>query len=231
MKRILVLLMALHLVMLASSALAGWEIVDSNGGRTFISDGWVKEAPEEGDGWMAMDFSRGMILIVNPESRIYAESSLDEFCEVMDFLTELSRDAMAKSEGDDRPGSKPKVKVEKGGQKTIAGLSSDQYKIYVDGAFHEEVWLTRDSNLIKELGTPENRRKAFACFSFDEVQSSPAYVDIISAGWVMESTDAEGEIDSDATQVRKKEFSDSEFKAPDGYEKTSVGKAMGMGTN
>lgn len=178
-----------------------------------------------------MDFSSGRVLIVNPESRTYAESSLDEFCDVMKTYVELMLDAMAESEGNERPGSKPKVNVEKGGQKTIAGLKSDQYKIYVDGAFHEEVWLTRDSNLIKELGTPENRRKAVTCVSFDEVESSPAYVDIISAGWVIESLDSEGEIDRGGTQVRKKEFSDSEFKAPQGYEKTSIGKAMGMGAN
>ncbi len=231
MKRILVLLMALHLAMLTSSALAGWEIIDSNGGRTFISDGWVKEAPEEGDGWTAMNFSRGMILIVNPESRVYAESSLDEFCSTMNTFLELMQDATAKSEGGEKSGSKPKVKVEKGGQETIGGLTSDQYKITVNGAFYEEIWLTRDSNLMKELGTPENRRKAIACASFDEVESSPVYVDILSGGWVMRSIDAEGEIDSDVTQVRKKEFSGSEFKAPEGYEKTSVGKAIGMGAN
>lgn len=210
------------LLLMAPQAFAGWELVDGDGARTYISDGRLKEFPAEGESvWTVQDLKRGKVLIVNVEKRLYAEISTGEFCSMMKEIT---------GEIVQAPRSKPKVRVEKNGQETISGLPAERYKIYLNGALHEEIWLTKAPALLKELGTMENRKTAASCSVLEsDPELDPAYLKLISEGWVLKSIDAEGEINT--TKVGKKEIPESEFQPPKGYVRGSLGKAMGMGIN
>lgn len=209
------------LLLMVPQAFGGWELVDGDGARMYISDGRMKEVPAEGESWTVQDLKRGKVLIVNVEKRIYAEVPTGEFCLTM---KEISGEIVQV------PRSKPKVRVEKNGQETIAGLPTERYKIYLNGALHEEIWLTKAPALLKELGTMENRKTAATCSVLEsDPELDPAYLKLISEGWVLKSIDAEGEINT--TKVGKKEIPESEFQPPKGYVRGSLGKAMGMGMN
>lgn len=65
---------------MALNAYAGWVQTEANGDVTYFSDGKVKDMSAEDATWSVIDSASGTITMVSPEKKVYAVSTLDEFC-------------------------------------------------------------------------------------------------------------------------------------------------------
>jgi hypothetical protein len=160
----------------AAAAEAGWVITDQEGHQTSLSRGRLKMAPREAQGVsMALDIGRGRMWVADAGKKTYWEGTVEEYCQAMKStmagamadmekqMAEAMKDMppaqreqmqqMMKNMRGGGPGAPaPKVTIEKTNDvQTIAGLPARKFRVLSNGKLHEEIWLTTDPALVREL--------------------------------------------------------------------------------
>jgi hypothetical protein len=163
--------------LLAPRAEAGWVILDEGGNQTALSKGRLKMTPKESHGVsMALDVGRARMWVADAGKKAYWEGTVEEYCQAMKStmagamadmekqMAEAMKDMppaqreqmqqmMKNMRGGGAPGGPaPKVTIEKTNEtEKIAGLSARKFRVLSNGKLHEEIWLTTDPALVREL--------------------------------------------------------------------------------
>ncbi|KMY66324.1 hypothetical protein AAU61_17855 [Desulfocarbo indianensis] len=217
------------LALVAAPAWAGWVQVEKEGEKLLISQGRIKTVPEDpAEGWTVMDFKKGQILVVNPQDRTYAQATLQQFCQTMQqFVSQMKAMAGKKAEAEPKAVKVEVVKQGSGGK--IAGFNCTKYRVLADGRLKEEVWLTTEPEFVKEFD-PGLLSKMIGCAAErGEVESSPAYQQLISSGWVLRAItndNGQPEAETDVISLKKEDISEDEFRVPQGYRQITLDEAL-----
>jgi len=234
------LLLSIIFILIAVPAIAGWVQTDSEGSTTFFSDGRIKETTRGEPFYSVLDANKGTILYVDTAKKRYAMDTVENFCSAivaemenaMQQIPKEQRDEMARMMGKGTNKTAPKVSVTKEGDGgTVAGYKTTKYRVTADGKLYEELWLTTDATLMKELGGLYTRvmKKFGKCMA--SIQSmgdlpvtpadSPEYKKLEQAGWELKNkTYSFGEPHThQILKLERKSIPDSEFTVPAGYKK------------
>jgi uncharacterized protein DUF4412 len=253
------------LLLVAPAAEAGYAIVDEGGHETLVSRGRLKMAPREGGVSMVMDVGRARMMVADAGRRLYWEGTVEEYCQEMrgamaGAMAEMDK-RMAEQLKDMPParrqqmeqmmrqmgrggaagapaGPPPQVIVEKTGEtETIAGLSARKYRVLSDGKPYEEVWLTSDAALLREIDpgrAPETFGRMSACMAGtaaggERPEASAEYRKLFAEGWPLRLTYlADGNRGgTTVTKVERRDIADSEFVVPAGYRTAPLSELFG----
>lgn len=171
------------------TAHAGYLIVDQNGEQVLLSTGRLKMAPRSAGGLvMVLDVGRGRLWVADPGQKRYWEGTVDEYCEGL-------RGVSAMPQGDAGAGHVPKVTIQRTSvTETIAGLPTRKYQVLADGTLYEELWLTSDPALLRELvvaRAPETFGRMSGCLATagagSRVEATEEYRKLYSEGWPLKA--------------------------------------------
>jgi hypothetical protein len=246
------LLVAL-LPLVAPAAEAGYAITDE-GGQTLVSRGRLKLAPRQGDVTLVVDVGRAHMLVADARRRLYWEGTVEQYCEgmrgVMASVTAEMEARMAAqlkdmppaqreqvqqmmqqmrrgAPGGPPPGPPPQVTVEPGAEMaTIAGMAARKYRVLANGAPYQEVWLTADAGLMREMDSiraPDTFGRMSGCMASsaggDRPEATAEYRKLFAEGWPLKLIFL-GDPQQRGTTVQaveRRDIAEKEFAAPAGY--------------
>ena len=247
------------------AAHAGWLIVNDGGDQTLISRGRLAIVPSNANGTsVALDLARGRMWLADAGRRVYWEGPVEEFCRAvrsatagalrqMDDMQDALKDMppeqreqvlqmmkkMGRAPGQAAP-PKVTVSVERTGEtETIAGLTARKYRVLADGRLYEELWLTSDAALMRELDlgrAPDTLGRMFACHMGaagrgDNVEDSAEYRALYGAGWPLRAVyHGEGGASGRSSVVRaeRRDVSDRELAPPAGFRAAPIDEVFGL---
>jgi hypothetical protein len=240
-------------LLLPVAARAGWAIVDEGGNQTLVSRGRLKMAPRNADGHsMAIDVAHGRMWIADGARRIYWGGSTDEYCQAMRGTMAAMDAHMAEAMKNMEPaqreqvqqmlrqlgrsgGPGPRVTVERTAEtETIAGLAARRYRVLADGKLYQELWLTSDGPLMRELDlarTADTFGRMFGCLAGmsggERVEASVEYRGLYAQGWplkVVHHAEGAGAVRSLVTRVEQRDIPAAEFTAPAAFRAVPLGE-------
>ena len=244
----------------AGAAEAGWLIVDDNGDQTLISRGRLKMAPKQAEGHsMVLDLAKARLWVADARRKLYWDGNVEEYCqavrgtmaamekalaEQMKNLPPEQREQMQKMlkqmTGD--PGAPPpKVTIERTDEvEKIAGLPARKHRVLNNGKLYEELWLTTDEALIRELDlgrAPDTFGRMFACMAGPgrggvRVEATGEYREIFAQGWPLKAV-YHGEGGGDTrralvTRVEQRELAEEGFAPPAGFRAAPLSEIFGQ---
>ena len=112
-------------------------------------------------------------------------------------------------------------------QKSILGYNTREYKLYSQGIFTEEIWLSSGIKISTEVNL-ERFRLFLNEISFGNMEtdhrSSREYLHLVNSGYPLLSKEltGEGEILIEVTKVERKQLPVYEFQVPGGFEKADL---------
>src|SRR5688572_18887337 len=247
-------------LLLPLSADAGWVILDEGGDQTLLSRGRLKMAPKKAEGHsMAIDVGRARLWIANAGRRAYWEGPVEEYCqavrgtmaavdqqmaEAMKDLPPAQREQMLqmmKQMGRGTPGASgppPRVSVERTNEtQTIAGLPARKYHVLANGKLYEELWLTTDAALLRELDlgrAPDTFGRMFACMvggGSDRVEATAEYRKVYAQGWPLKAVyhgEGGGAGRAVVTKVAARDIPDRDFVPPAGFRAAPLAEILGL---
>src|SRR5215470_3138228 len=164
------------LALLVASAEAGWLIVDEHGNQTSLSRGRLKLVPKEAQAHsMTLDVARARMWVADAGHKTYWEGTVEEYCQAMrttmagamaDMEAQMAerlkdmppaqreqmQQMMQRLRGGGASGPPPTVTIERTTEtQTIAGLPARKVRVFSNGTLYEDVWLTTDPALMREL--------------------------------------------------------------------------------
>ena len=222
----------ISLLAFAAPGLCGLIIIESDGAKSFVSDGKIKTVTQDPeDRPMIIDLKNDTITILNDQEKTAARGTLDEFCQMVETIRKTIEESMAQVKEQGIPGmpdfsAKPvNIRIEKlgdGGE--IAGFKTIKYRIYADGEPDEEAWIATDKKLTREFGDMEKLSKFGACASaamgVNTVETAAEYQKLMETGWSLKSVSlkyGERETTSEVKSIEEKQIPDSEFQVPPDY--------------
>jgi hypothetical protein len=212
----------------AAPAVGGFAFVDESGDQTLLAAGRVRIAPTSPDApTFMLDMTRGRIWVANPGRRTVWEGSIDEYC------------ANATSAGRPFAGAAPvRVTIERTAQtETIAGWPTRKYRVLADGRLHEELWLTSDASIARELDAvrvSDTFGRMMGCMlaapATGGIESSAEYRQLYTHGWPLRSVyygggGASGK--SSVIKAERRDIAEREFAAPTGYRRVPFAEVLG----
>ena len=246
----------------AGVAEAGWLIVDDNGDQTLISRGRLKMAPKQAEGHsMVLDLAKARLWVADARRKLYWDGNVEEYCqavrgtmaamekalaEQMKNLPPEQREQMQKmlkqmTGGDDTGAAPPKVTIERTTEvETIAGLPARKYRVLNNGKLYEELWLTTDESLIRELDlgrAPDTFGRMFACMAGSgrggvRVEATGEYREIFAQGWPLKAVyHGEGSAETKralVTRVEQREVPEEGFAPPAGFRAAPLSEIFGQ---
>jgi hypothetical protein len=148
---------------------------------------------------------------------------------------------MMKQMGRGAPGSAgppPRVTVERTAEtQTIAGLAARKYRVLANDKLYEELWLTTDTALLRELDlgkAPDTFGRMFACMvggGSDRVETSTEYRQVYAQGWPLKAVyhgDGGAAGRSLVTRVEKRDVPEPEFAPPAGFRAAPLVEILGL---
>ena len=226
----------LALLMAASPGVCGLMMTESDGAQSIISDGKIKSLSQDAEDMpMIIDLKDGTLVVLNPQEKTAAKGTLDEYCQMIDMISQQMAESMAQAREQgmggmagmpDVSGEPADVRIEKAGSGgAIAGYQTTKYKIYANGDLYEEVWISTDKRLTKEIGDMEAISRFEACaakmMGGQAVEASADYKNLMKKGWLLKSVSVDcgtPETIVDVVRIEEKQFPASEFEVPTGYE-------------
>jgi hypothetical protein len=223
----------------AVSAFAGWVQIDQEGTTTLISDGMLKGIGAGDDQYSILDAKKGNITFVDSKRRIYARESIEDFCDAVITGMNKMKANKPQAEREKQKFNKdvPLVSVvSEGDGGVIAGFSTVKYRVLTDGKLYEEVWLTRDPAVMKDLESLfRTVMKKFETCLFSvanvadslplTVEETPEYKKLEQAGWQMKSMNhsgSAGPVTRSIVKLEKIDIPAAEFEVPAGFKKTPI---------
>ena len=242
---------AVLITALALPAYAGWVEVDIHGNTTYISDGRIKNVPEEaGAMWTIFDANKGTITMVNPAKRSYTVIATAKYCDEMSSIigglmeehmkgmTPEQRAMMEQMTGRNRATKAPKVSVaRKGSGGKIAGYDTVKYSVTVDGKPYKDVGVATDASIMKDMRKFMQKAIKMGAEMDDCMQgplgmgsnpeNSKEYLSLMEKGWTMREARKDGiGVETEVKSLVKKSIPASEFRVPSGYSKVDMRQAM-----
>lgn len=217
----------------ASSALAGFVLTDTDGSTIMIQDNHVRM---ESEGRVTLfNVAEKTITFIEPDRgehwtttpkavRDQAAEQLSRLDEMLKDLPEeqreLVRQQLKSAMGD--AATPAKYKVEHTAEtETIAGREATRYKIFRDGALHEELWIAPELDLSSELDTEAFREMTMEMAPASEQAGSRAVARALPGeGWPMRTVvhDAMGGtmVAQEITSVERRDLDAALFRVPAG---------------
>jgi Domain of unknown function (DUF4412) len=240
----------------AAAAEAGWLIVDDRGDQTLVSRGRLRIAGGQGDGQvMVLDLGRARVWVADTGRSLYWDGTVEEYCQglrtimpspeeqLAERLKDLPADQRAQVEEllkkRARGGAAvpPRVAVERTGEtETIAALPTRKYRVLVDGALYEELWLTTEAALVGELElgrAPDTFGRMFACMAGSGAtrpEATAEYRQLFGQGWPLKAVyhgDGAGTLRTLVTRVEKRDIPERDFTPPAGFTKAPLADLFG----
>ena len=222
--------------LLAVNAEAGWLIVDDNGDQTLVSRGRLKMDPREARGQsMVLDLTRARMWVADTGRRLYWEGTVEEYCQAIRSLIPPPRTPPAASP--ERAGAPLRVTLERTDEtETIARLATRKYRVLVDGKLYEELWLTADPALTRDLDlarAPDTFGRMFACMvglDGQRPEASTEYRRLFAEGWPLKAVyHGEGGSAGRAlvTRVEQTEIAERDFTPPAGFRAAPLDELFG----
>jgi hypothetical protein len=200
---------------------------------------------------------------MDPKSKTYYESTLNEYKNAMvDFMkrmkdmqiemimastaqTREQAEASLKNAGGGAVKGPQTVKVEKGATKEIAGYASDEYRILVNGAVVQEIWVSPlvDEMITKSIGAADKKdldklvreieaeiSQAINMSAMD-AEIDKAESQIMEKGYVMKQVEREMGMpgmpgEEFSIDISTKAIDSSKFSVPKGYQKISMAEHL-----
>jgi hypothetical protein len=221
----------------AAAAEAGWLIVDHRGDQTLRSRGRLKIAARQADGHaMVLDLGRARLWVADRGRRLYWDGTVEEYCQATRAAMPASEETPATPPTSERGGAPPRVAVEPTAEtETIAALPTRKYRVLVDGALYEELWLTSEASLVRELElgrAPETFGRMFACMSGggQRVEATAEYRQLFARGWPLKVVyHAEGgrALRALVTRVEERDIPEGDFTPPPGFRTAPLTEIFG----
>ncbi len=242
MKTAKALLTALLILGLAVPASAGWLIKEKSEGEVntlYFQGNQVRD--ESAEAISLLDLAQGRVTLINPGEKTYWSGPYSELAKMRDHAMSqmqeqlksmppeqraMAKQAMQAAMGKgDKP--RPKVEVKKTGQSAVvAGFKVTKYEIWSNGQLREELWISSDIALSKELDTKKMKEMmaAFAQASGDDYELDPAVQALWSKGYpVKVANHFQGETSvRQVVEVQRKKLPASLFTVPQGYRQVSL---------
>jgi len=247
------------LLLVASAAEAGWLIVDENGDQTLISRGRLKMSPKQADGHsMVLDLARARMWVADAGRKLYWDGTVEEYCQAVRGTMAATQKMMAEQMKDMPPaqreqmmqmlkqmgagggasGPPPKVTIERTADtEKIAGLPARKYRVLANGKLYEELWLTSDAALVRELElarAPDTFGRMFACIAgsgAERVEATGEYRQIFAQGWPLKAVyHGEGGAAGRAlvTRVEQRDLPEADFAPPAGFRAAPLAEIFGQ---
>ncbi len=155
--------LVLSSMLLTATSWAGVILTYKDGSRTYIDNGRIKHTDQEAQTDI-FDTRKGLVTLIEAEDKAYAQGTVEDFCEagksaMQEAMSGMSPEEKAMMEQmmkpkEAEPAVKPlRVSVSRQGSGgKIAGFNTEKYQVTVDGEPYEELWLSDDPALVKELG-------------------------------------------------------------------------------
>ena len=238
-------------LLLPSVVLAGVVVTHADGSRAYLADGCFKQVDGENQ-TMIFDANRDVMILVDTTRKIYAEGTVDAFCESGSNLMEQAMAGLSPEEqemmkqmmgdlpGQDKTPKRPDVRVERGGDgDSVAGYATVRYRVTADGKPYEELWLSAAPPLMEEFGRlgsmVEQTGRLAECFggglaAEDLVEAGPEYIALLKKGYPLKTIkfeDGRPEVQDEVVKVEETGIPASEFRPPPGYRKVSFRELMG----
>jgi hypothetical protein len=244
------------LLVAASVADAGWLIVDENGDQTLVSRGRLKMSPKQGDGRsMVLDLARARMWVADAGRSLYWDGTVEEYCAAVRGTMAATEKAMLEQLKDMPPaerekmmrqmgiggaaGPRPKVTIERTADtETIAGLVARKYRVLANGTLYEELWLTTDAALVRDLElarAPDTFGRMFSCIAGpggERVEADADYRQIFAQGWPLKVV-FHGEGGGPGaralvTRVVQRDLPESDFTPPAGFRAAPLAEIFGQ---
>lgn len=252
--------------LLAPLAQAGWVIVDEGGNQTSLSRGRLKMSPKESHGVsMSLDIGRARMWVADANKKAYWEGTVEEYCQAMRTtmagamadmekqMAEAMKDMppaqreqmqqmMKQMRGGGAPGGPaPKVTIEKTSQvDTIAGLPARKFRVLSDGKLYEEMWLTTDPALLRELEmakAPDTFGRMSGCMASmaggPRPEGSDEFRKLYGEGWPLKvvyyggGEASPGPAGTTVTKVEPRDIPEREFSPPAGFRAAPINEVFG----
>ena len=255
--------------LLAAVAEAGWVIVDEGGNQTALSRGRLKMSPKEAQGVsMSLDIGRARMWVADATKKAFWEGTVEEYCQAMKTtmagamadmekqMAEAMKDMppaqreqmqqmMKNMRGGGTPGGPPPVvKIEKTSEvEKIAGLPARKFRVLSNGKLYEEMWLTTDPALLKELEmakAPDTFGRMSGCMANmaggPRPEASDEFRKLYGEGWPLKvvyygvgegAPGAPGPAGSTVMKVEQREIPDREFTPPTGFRPAPLTEVFG----
>jgi Domain of unknown function (DUF4412) len=200
------------------------------------------------------------VWVADAGRRLYWEGTVEEYCQAVRGTMAAAEQQMAEHLKNMPPaqreqveqmmkqmqrgggaagGPAPRVSVERTGEtETIAGLPARKYHVLADGKLYEELWLTTDTALLRELDlgrAPDTFGRMFACLAGigsggERVEASGEYRQIFAQGWPLKAVyhgerGAAGRVL--VTRMEQREFPEGDFTPPAGFRAAPLGEIFG----
>jgi hypothetical protein len=257
------------LLLIPAAAAAGWVIVDEAGHRTALSRGRLKIAPPDARGVsMVLDIGRARMWVADAERRLFWEGTVEEYCQGMrgamagamadmdkqmaDAMKDLppaQREQMQQmlrnlggGRGEAGPAAPaPRVTIEKTGETDrIAGLPVRKYRVLSDGRLYEDVWLTTDPALLRELElgrAPDTFGRMSGCMASlagggPRPEASEEFRTLYAEGWPLKvvyygAGAGPGGAETTIAKVERQDIPEREFSTPAGYRAAPLSEVLG----
>lgn len=208
---------------------------------------------------MMLDVGRARMWMADAGRRAYWEGPVEEYCqavrgtmaavdkqmaEAMKDLPPAQREQMLqmmKQMGRPTPdaaAAPPRVTVERTGEtQTIAGLTARKFRVLANGTLYEELWLTTDAALLRELDmgkAPDTFGRMFGCMvggSSDRVETTAEYRQVYAQGWPLKAVYHGGggrAGRSVVTQVEQRNVAETDFAPPAGFRPAPLAEILGL---
>lgn len=243
MKTVKALLATLLILGLACPALAGWLIKEKSEGEVnslYFQNNQMRD--ESTESVSLMDLARGRLTIINPVEKTFWSGPYSEMAKLRDQAMNQMQEqlkqlppeqrAMAKKAMQEAMGKgnkpRPKVEVKKTGQsEVIAGFKAVKYEIWADGQLREEMWISPDITLFKELDT-KKMKEMMAVFAQaggeDAYEMDPQVQSLWTKGYPVKVVNhLQGEtMVRQVVYAQRKDLPSSLFAVPKGYRQVEL---------
>jgi len=257
------------LLFVAPAAEAGWVITDEGGQQTVLSRGRLKLTPKEAQGIsMALDIAKARMWVADAGRRTYWEGTVEEYCqamkstmagamadmekqmaEAMKDMPPAQREQMQQMMKNMRGGGAaagpvPKVTIERTNVvEKIAGLPTRKVRVLSDGKLYEELWLTTDPALLRELEmskAPDTFGRMSGCMAGmaggPRPESSDEFRKLYGEGWPLKvvyygageaAPGAPGPAGTTVMKAEQRDIPDREFTPPAGFRAAPLTEVFG----
>lgn len=186
-----------------------------------------------------IDYEKSRFTILNPDRQYFWSGTVDQY--VAEMVKTRARAAKRRGSEETEPEmprldrkSLPPVTITKTDETTIiAGHETNKHEIRVKDELVEEIWIAEDLDLSADMDAKkvlDYQKKMSAAMlgnsaiTYNALYYSPEYSKLMEKGFVLRSVTRHiaGGFERKATELKRMEIPDGEFKVPDGYRKVRL---------
>lgn len=210
-----------------SLGLAGFIQHERDGRQTYVQEGKIRSVPAQADEmWMIFDLKGDQMTMVDPGGRRYAHGTSAEYCALVNRMMDFASSLLGSMGIEPQAVVAAEVAVQKEGPGgRIAGRATTRYSVLQDGRLFEELWLTEEPDLMREIAGAGNI--SFMDCGSDKAAVAVAgeYVELRSRGWPLRSVvhfNGESYTGLDVVRIESQRIPAAAFQPPPEYRRVSL---------